>query len=324
LALISTAVFIWGRRHRYLVTGWLWYLIMLIPVIGILQVGIQSRADRYTYLPQIGLVVLLTWMAVDLSAQWRRRRLGLGILAVGIVSFLAFSAHIQASYWRNSELLWTHTLGCTTDNAVAEQNLGQAVYNQGRSDEALAHYLKSVQINPRQPYVHLLLGVIFLDIGQVDDSLAHLKTAVEINPGDADAHYNLGNTFLQMGRAEQAIAEYRMALEINTDDIEARNNLAWVLATCPDALLRNGMEAVAIAERADLLTRSKSPMIGATLAAAYAEAGRFDDAVRTGQHAVNLAEKEGLTGRAETIRAQIQFYQLGRAFRDRRYIPIAP
>jgi tetratricopeptide (TPR) repeat protein len=324
LALVSTAVLIWGRRYRYLVTGWFWYLIMLIPVIGVLQVGIQSRADRYTYLPQIGLAILLTWMAVDLSAQWRRRPVGLGILSAGIVSFLAFSAHVQASYWRNSEMLWTHTLACTTDNAVAEQNLGQAVYDQGRLNEALAHYQKTVQINPNQPFVHLLLGVIFLETGRVDDSLAHLKTALEINPNDGDAHYNLGNTFLQMGRAEQAIAEYSRALEIDTYDVEARNNLAWVLATCPDALLRNGVKAVEIAERADSLTRSQSPVIGATLAAAYAEAGRFDDAVRTSQHAVALALNERQSARADAIRAQLQFYQWGRAFRDRRYTPVAP
>ncbi|MFZ1218103.1 MAG: tetratricopeptide repeat protein [Chthoniobacterales bacterium] len=324
LAAISTAVFIWGRRYRYLVTGWLWYLIMLLPVIGILQVGSQSRADRYTYLPQIGLALLLTWMAVDLANRWRHRLLFLGIPSAGIVSFLALSAHIQASHWRNSETLWLHTLTCTTGNAIAEENLGQAVYDQGRVNEALVHFQNALQIDPRQPFVHSLLGVAFLEIGRVDDSLTHLKTAIEINPNDGDAHYNLGNTFLQMGRAEKAIAEYSRALEINTDDIEARNNLAWVLATCPDALLRNAVKAVAIAERADSLTRSQSPVIGATLAAAYAEAGRFDDAIKTAQHALQLALNEGQNARADAIRSQIQFYQSGLAFRDNRYTPVTP
>src|SRR5205085_5081480 len=219
--------------------------------------------------------LLLTWMAVDLSARLPRRTLILGILPAVVISFLAFSAHLQASYWRNSETLWTHTLACTTDNAIAEENLGQAVYDQGRVNEALAHFHKAVQINPKQPFVHCLLGVVFLEQGRVKDSLAHLNTAIEINPNDGDAHYNLGNTFLQMGRAQQAIAEYSRALEINPYDIEARNNLAWVLATCPDALLRDGPKAVEIAARADSLSQNQSPVIGATLAAAYAEAGRF-------------------------------------------------
>jgi spermidine synthase len=240
------------------------------------------------------------------------------------VSFLAFSAHIQASHWRNSETLWTHTLTCTANNAIAEENLGQAVYDQGRVNEALAHFQKAVQIDPNQPFVHSLLGVAFLEIGRVDDSLSHLKTALEINPNDGDAHYNLGNTFLQMGRAEQAIAEYSRAVEIDSYDIEARNNLAWVLATCPDPLLRNAGKAIEIAERADSLTRRQNPVIGATLAAAYAEAGRFGDAINTAQHALALALNEGQNARAEAIRAQIQSYQSGLAFRDRRYTPVAP
>jgi tetratricopeptide (TPR) repeat protein len=324
LALISTAVFIWGRRRRYLVTGWVWYLLMLVPVIGILQVGNQSRADRYTYLPQIGLVLLLTWTAVDVSARWTRRAVMPGLLAAGIIPFLAFSAHMQASYWRNSETLWTHTLACTIDNAVAEENLGQAVYDQGRVDEALAHFQKAVELNPKQPFVHSLLGVVLLEQGRVEDSLAHLKIALEINPNDGDAHYNLGNTFLQMGRARQAIAAYSRALEIDPYDIEARNNLAWVLATCPDALLRNGPKAIEIAARADSLTRSRSPVIGATLAAAYAEIERFEEATRTAQHALDLAINEHQNARAESIRAQIQLYQSGLAFRDHRYTPVAP
>jgi tetratricopeptide (TPR) repeat protein len=324
LAVISSAVLIWGRRHRYLITGWLWYLVMLVPVIGILQVGNQSRADRYTYLPQIGLLVLLTWMAADLWASWSRRLLVPGILSAGIIACLAFAAHVQASHWRNSETLWTHTLASTSNNALAEENLGQAVYEQGRVNEALAHFQTALQINPEQPFVHSLLGVVLLETGRVDESLAHLKTALEINPSDGDAHYNLGNTFLQMGRAEQAIAEYRRALEIDTYDIEARNNMAWVLATCPDPLLRNGVEAVTIAERADSLTRNQSPVIGATLAAAYAEAGRFDDAIKTAERALDLAMNEGQSARSEAIRAQIQLYNSGLAFRDRRYTPVAP
>lgn len=349
---ISAVVFVM-RRRPYLVTGWLLYLIMLGPVIGILQVGNQARADRYTYLPQIGLYVLLTWTAADLCMQWRHRRLFLALLSVIILAGLAISARIQASYWRNSESLWSQALSRTTDNVVAELNLGEANYKLGRITEAvahfervlqiepneptahaslgaallkigqtnaaLAHFQKSVEIEPTQSPVHSSLGVVLLELGRLEESLPHLQTALKIDPENSEAHYNLGNAFLQMGQANEAVAEYKRALRINPDDTEALNNVAWILATWPDALTRDGTKAVDLAERADSLTRSKSPVISATLAAAYAEAGRFADALKTGQRALELANAEGNAARADSIRAQIAVYQSGAAFRDHRY-----
>jgi protein O-mannosyl-transferase len=324
LACISLAVFVLRRRYPYMLTGWLWYLIMLGPVIGLLQVGNQSRADRYTYLPQIGLLLLLTWLAADLSARWRHRRLLFGTLSIAMVTALAFTAHTQAAYWQNSQTLWTHALAVTSDNVIAEQNLGEALHEQGRLDEAIGHFQKALQIDFTQPSVHSPLSVALLEIGKVNESLAHLQTALEIDPNNGDAHYNLGNTFLQMGRAREALAQYSRALEINPNDVEARNNMAWVLATCCDARVRDGIKAVEIAERANVLTANKSPVINATLAAAYAEAGRFADAVTTAQYALQLALDEGNNARTDSIRAQIDLYRSAAAFRDRRNTPTAP
>ena len=137
LAGISMGVFILRRRHPYLLTGWAWYLLMLLPVIGIVQVGLQARADRYTYLPQIGLYLLLTWAAADLCAGRRHRRVVLGGGAAIILIALIFCARAQTAYWRNSELLWTHTLACTPDNFTARYGLGNALLQsgqRGRSD----------------------------------------------------------------------------------------------------------------------------------------------------------------------------------------------
>jgi tetratricopeptide (TPR) repeat protein len=321
LTAISIAVF-YFRRHRYLVAGWLWYLIMLAPVIGILQVGSQAHADRYTYLPHIGLYFLLTWAAADLVKRWRHSRLLMGTLAIGIVITLTFVARTQASYWQNSETLWRRTLACTSRNSGAEQNLGQAIHEKGNVEEAMVHFQNALRIDPSQASVHSALGVALLEIGRADQSLTSLRRALEIDPNDADAHYNFGNTLLQLGRAREAVAQYRRALEINRDDIEAQNNLAWVLATCPDAAVRNGIQAVAIAERANSLTMGKSPVISATLAAAYAEAGRFADAVKAAERAHQLALAEGNQSRANSIRAQIELYQTASAFRDRRYTPV--
>ena len=318
LAGICAAVFRL-RRHRYVVTGWLWYLIMLIPVVGIIQVGNQARADRYTYLPQIGLYVLLTWSAVDVVRRWRYHRVALASVSAVILSVLVFIAHAQAHVWKDSETLWSHALSVTTDNIIAEGNLGKACYDNGKKRDAMVYFQNSLRIAPNQAPIHSSLGVLFWEIGRLPESLAHLQTAVELEPKFADAHYNLGNTYLEMREPKEALTQYKTALEIDPNDIEALNNMAWILATWPDAVIRDGAKAVELAERADSLTKGSSPVAKATLGAAYAELGHFDEAVRVGQRAVELAEAEGNSARAQSVQAQVKEYQTGTAFRDNRY-----
>ncbi len=320
LAGISVGVFLL-RRHRYLVTGWLWYLVMLVPVIGILQVGNQARADRYTYLPQIGLYLLITWGAARFCAGWRHRRVPLAALGCAVVGAFVVLGRAQAAYWRDSEILWRHALACTTDNIIAEGNLGEACHVNGKNDEAMMHFENSLRINPRQAAIHSSLGTLLLEIGRVDESLAHLREAVEIEPNFGDAQYNLGNTYLQMGEAREAVTHYQKALEIDPNDIQAMNNLAWILATCSDSGIRDGAKAVELAARADSLTARKNSVISATLAAAQAEAGRLTEALATAQRALQLASREGNSARADSIRIQIATYESGVAFRDPRYLP---
>jgi tetratricopeptide (TPR) repeat protein len=282
-------------------------------------VGSQAHADRYTYLPEIGLALLLTWTVADLSARWPYRRLLLSVLSVAIVVALAFSAHTQASYWKDSETLWTQALSRTSDNLMAELNLGEAVYKLGRTPEAIAHFERALEIDPNQAWVYSSMGAALLEIGRPSESLAILQKAIELDPRSSDAHYNLGNTFLQMRRGSDAVAHYKRALELAPDDIETMNNLAWTLATSPDALVRDGPKAVQVAERADALTNNASPIVGATLAAAYAETARFPEAVRTAQRAIQLALNESNESRAASIRTQLSGYESGKAFRDRRF-----
>ena len=323
--LVSISIFvIMQRQRRYLLTGWLWYLVMLVPVIGIIQVGNQARADRYTYLPQIGLYLALTWFAADLCGRWRHARAVLGGVAVLVLASLTVMARNQVSSWQDSETLWSHALACTTDNTIAEGNLGEADYFKGKTSEAMVHFEKSLRIEPNQASIHSSLGVFFLEMGRVNESLAHLEKALEIEPKLADAHYNLGNTYLEMGRAKDALSHYQRALEIDPNDTQALNNMAWILATCPDTLIRDGAKAVELTERADSLTRGKSPVIGATLAAAYAEAGRFAEALKAGERALQLAAAEGDSTRATSIRTQIETYRSGAAFRDQRYGSASP
>ena len=278
LVAVTVAVFLL-RRRRYLITGWFWFVLMLGPVIGIIQVGNQARADRYTYLPQIGLVLMLTWAAADLMGRWRASRYLLATVAIGVVALLAWTARVQTAFWRDSELLWSHALASTPDNTVAEENLGQALFEHGKINEALfhldkalriepndaiahgelgaillrvpqeqkealAHLQRSLELYPNQASVQSALGVALLEAGDAGESLKHLQTAIALDPDNSDAHYNLGNTLLQLMEPQEAVAEYERAFRMNPKDTEALNNLAWVLATWPDPVGRDGARAV--------------------------------------------------------------------------------
>jgi len=483
LAGISAGIFVL-RRRPYFLTGWLWYLLMLVPVIGIVQVGVQARADRYTYLPQIGLYLLLTWAAAELCAGWRHRRMVLGGCATVILVALIFCARVQTSYWRNSESLWTHTLACTSDNAIAHNSLGVTLRQKGKVDEAIIHYQKALQITPDYALAYINLGNALLQKGNVDEAIVHYQKALQITPdyaeayinlgnallqkgnvdeaivhyqkalqikpdyagtyynlgnallqkgnvdeaivhyqkalqikpdyaeahynlGDAlikkgnmdeaivhyqkalqikpdyaeahinlgnalnikgsvdeaivhyqkvlqikpdyaeahinlgnalnkkgsvdeaivhyqkalqikpdsaEAHINLGNALCQKGRVGEAITHFQKALQIKPDYVEAQNTLAWVLATAPQASLRNGPQAVALAQQANQLAGAENPIVLRTLAAAYAEAGRFPEAVATVQRALQLAETRSDPALADAIRSQLKLYQAGLPF----------
>ena len=347
LAVISTGVFIL-RRHRYLMTGWLWYLVMLAPVIGILQVGEQARADRYTYLPQIGLYLLLAWAVAELGAGWRYRRALLGGCSMIILVALIFCARAQAAYWRNSELLWTHTLACAPDNKIAHNNLGIALFQNGRLDGAVLHYQKALEMDPNYGEAHYNLGNALRKKGRVDEAIWHYQKVLQREPKNADvhnnfgnaliqkgdvagaiaqyqkalatdpqsapAHFNLGNALLQSGRTAEAIAQYQQVFHIDPDHVENLNKLAWMLATSAPAPLRDGRQAVELAQRANQLTGGTNPAVLYTLSAAYAEAGRFSEAVETAQRAGQLAEATSNFPLAEAIQSQLKLYQAGVPF----------
>ena len=394
LAGISTGVFILRRRHPYFLTGWLWYLIMLMPVIGIIQVGGQARADRYTYLPQIGLYLLLTWALAELCAGWRHRRVVLGGGSAIILAVLMICTYEQTSYWRNSESLWTHTLACTSDNDVAHDNFGNFLIGEGRADEAITHYQKAVQINPKNVEAHYNLGNVLikegsvdeaityyqkalqinpdyaqahnnlgnallqkgnvdeaivhfqkalqisphfaeahynfgnvlLHKGRVDEAITHFQTALQIRPDNAEAHYNFGNVLIKAGRVDEAIVQYQQALQINPDSLDFLNNLAWLLATYPDAHIRNGAQAVKYAGRACELTHDGVTLLVGTLAAAYAEAGRYDDAIATAQEACALASASGEQDLLEKNQKLLALYRAHQPYHEtaEKFVPAAP
>jgi tetratricopeptide (TPR) repeat protein len=514
---ISGGVTALWRKRPWLLVGWLWYLGMLAPVIGIIQLGSFAHADRNTYLAQIGLSVALTWLAADLSAGWRYRRLIQTAFSGAILAAVGLIAHTQTSYWRDSGALWDHTLACTSNNTTAHNNLGVFLAQQGEPDaaivqyqkalaidpgyamaycnlgnalslkkenlagaiaafrkalalqpalvearnnlglalvkngqaeealaeyrkgleinpdsaeihnnlgnalaskthlaeaiaqyrkalelnpdyaeahynlanslalsngnleDAVAHFHKALQIRPRYAAAHNHLGVVLLSLGRVDEAVAQGRQAVEIDPEDADARANLGkallrqgdfdgalasfqktasqrvwfglgNRFLQdgdcdsalacyqhdlllhpraadtsanlgsafylKGKVKEAIDAWQSALQIQPSQLNALNNLAWALATTPDASLRDGAKAAALAEQANQLSGGGDPAILHSLAAAYAEQGSYGRATVTARRAVELAVEQKNEPLAATLQQEIKLYQAGAPMRD--------
>jgi tetratricopeptide (TPR) repeat protein len=231
LLLIATALALTlARRLPYLVVGWLWYLGMLVPVIGVVQTGEQARADRFTYLPQIGLCLALAWGLKDLSASWSRRRPLLGVAAIAVLSALSVVSFQQISCWRDSESLWTHALACTRENYVADNNLGIVLAGQGRSAEATENYRQAFEIAPSFAEPHYNLGIVLAGQGLFAEAIGQYQKAIELKPGYAVAHYNLAILLARQGRAAEAIEHYGRAVEIEPDFAEAHYNLAASLA----------------------------------------------------------------------------------------------
>jgi tetratricopeptide (TPR) repeat protein len=382
LASLSAVTWRERRTRPWLLIGWLWYLGMLAPMIGIVQASNFAHADRYTYLPQIGIYLAVTWLAAEWGAKWHAGRAVIGGLMTAVIAMLMVCAWKQTTYWKNSETLWTHTLACTADNDVAHLNLGVDLAKKARVDEAIAHYQKALQINPRYAQAHFNLGNalrkkgsvdeeiaqyqmalqikpnhaqarnnlgnVFDEQGRLDEAIAQFQKALQIQPDYADAHYNLGVSLRKQGRLDEAIAQYQKALQIQPGFAEAeynlgsvfdqqgrldeaithyqkalqlkpaepsvQNNLAWVLATCPEASLRDGNKAVELARQANGLTGGENPIVLHTLAAAYAEAGRFSEAVETAQHALRLAEAQSNASLAGQLQLEMKLYQAGSPF----------
>src|SRR5947208_2893097 len=313
---ISVVAIALRKQRPYLITGWFWYLGMLVPVIGLVQVGWQGRADRYTYLPQIGLYIMGTWAAADLTISWRRRRAILSTAAILIIGVLSWRSWIQTSYWRDSETLFTHALAVTSNNDVAENNLGIVLLRKGKLDEAISLLQAAVNLRPENAPAHDNLAKAFLQKGQVADAMIHYRKLLEIQPENVEARNIVGTVLIQQGRVREAIEQWQETLAIQPENGNAASNLAWVFATCPEDSIRNGPQAVELAEKALRLSGEKIPMIFRILAAAYAESGLFTQAIETAQRGIELANHQGNPGLADELQSNIALYQAGRPLRD--------
>jgi tetratricopeptide (TPR) repeat protein len=338
------------RRFPYLTVGWLWFLGTLVPVIGLIQVGVQAMANRFAYVPVIGLFLMLVWGVADLFSRWKNGRVAASLSAAAVLAACVILASVHLGHWKTSQTLFEYAVKVGPDNFVAHNNLAFTFIAEDKLDRALKHALEALRIRPDFTEAHYQAGLILnaqqkpveaiaylreavrLDPkwalphaelaralakeGQVDEAIAEFSAALRILPDDAPTHGELADLLQRQRRSLEAVPHYRQALRLRPDSPEALNNLAWILATDPRPELRDGPEAVRLADRACQLSGRKRAIFLGTLAAAYAEAGRFGDAVKTAESARDTARAAGEQAIASTNDTLIEVYRAGKAFRE--------
>ncbi len=381
LFILITALSIYaGRRRKYLVVGWLWFVVSLVPMIGLVQAGAQSMANRYMYLSMLGLLIIVAWSVKDFVGKRPGRRAVTAVSAIMVLSAAIIVTRTQIGHWKSELTLFEYALKVTKNNAIAENNYAGALFREGRLREAKIHYENAVRIDPKYSFKACNnLGYIFLQEGKPDESascfsellkqepdlpnaifglamalsmqgkydeaIKYFKKVMELDPEfpnirakmgtallmakrpdeavaclnealkDSDdkmeVYVNLAIAYSQLGDFKQSIQNRNKAAALQSNNPEVLNNLAWLLATAGDISKQDADKAVIFAERACKLTGNKNLGFLDTLAAAYAAAGKFDEARATAEKAIKDAKTAGREELVREIEGRLQLYQKG-------------
>ena len=313
LAVVSAAVVCTARLRRrgYLVAGWLWYVGTLVPVIGLVQVGAQAMADRYMYVPAIGLFVMIAFGAAEFSAAGRGRKKILGILAVLTLLSLLICSRVQTRYWKSKLTLYKHAIEVTEANYIMRNNYAEALIQQGDFGEAVEHLNEALRINANCWMAYKNLGIASYKQRRYVKAIDCFNKVLKAEPGWHDVYYHLGEVYLLRDEPGRAIQYWNKVLELEPDWTDTMNNLAWLLATYHDKQFRNGPEAVRLAQRVCELTETEKPETLDTLAAAYASAQRFSEAIATTEKAIKLAAAQDKQHLAMRMQERLELYKAG-------------
>ncbi|MFZ1074562.1 MAG: tetratricopeptide repeat protein [Verrucomicrobiia bacterium] len=352
MALVVISWVVWRMRRScpYLLVGWLWYLGMLVPVIGLVQVGGAALADRYTYVPSIGLFIAAAFGLRDLAGRFQFLKIPIAIAAGLILAGCLMLTENQLRYWRDSQTLFSHAVAVTENNDVAHTNLGVALEQQGKledalaeyrtalklapdsaeahnnlanllaaaghMDEALAEYHEALRTNPRNPAAHVNLGTLLVELGRFDEAMKHYAEAAQLDPADWHPPYLTGKALLKQGRDLEAIPYFRKAVQNDPNNLHVLTYLAQVLASDEDPKVRDGRAAFIMASKANALSSGIQPAMLDTLAMAYAELGSFDAAQNAARDALKLAKAYALTNDVLVIQQRLRLYQNHQPFRQ--------
>ena len=230
LVVATVAAALVAKRQPYVIVGWLWFLVGLAPVAGFIQVGDQARADRFTYVPLIGLFVIVAWGVPVLAGRMKYRRIALPLAAVIVVAACACAARVQVGFWRNSETMWTRALAVTSDNFRAQAGLADVLVERGDASAALPHYAEAVRLAPGAAQWHNSFGLALTAAGRLDEAVAQYREALHVDGSSAEVHNNLGAVLARQQRLDEACAEYLAALRMKPDYALAHRNLGIALA----------------------------------------------------------------------------------------------
>ena len=230
--LLGITALVWALRRQqpFLLMGWLWFVGALVPVIQLVQSGEQAMADRFTYLPSIGILIMIVWGAHELTRTWRSQTVVIPVAGLVLVAACGVQTRHQLGYWRDTKTLFQHALEVTQGNYLAHKILGDDYYGKNQLDEAIGEYAEALRAFPNYPNAHNNLGLAYVGKGRLDDAVREFQVALRLQPGYADAHNNLAGAYVQEGRIDDAIREYRETLRLQPDHATAAHNLAIVLA----------------------------------------------------------------------------------------------
>jgi tetratricopeptide (TPR) repeat protein len=290
LLIIISLFFVWQwRRHPCLLVGWLWFLGTLMPVIGLVQSGKQAMADRYTYIPQVGLLLCLTWGAHALTKTWKRQSLILSATATAAIIACMMLTCRQIGYWKDSETLFARAIAVTKNNFIAHTQRGIALLQKGRVNEAMDDFRKSLEIKPDDDVVYDDLGLAFCQLGRTNEAINCYKEAVEINLYDASGYNNIGSALYQMGRTTEAIGYFKKSLEIKPYNDAACYNLGVALFQ-----LGRTTEAIDYYNKALAINRNDAEAYG-SLGLVLFHSGQTDEAIADYQKALAINPNDAKT-----------------------------
>jgi tetratricopeptide (TPR) repeat protein len=349
LIVVSCCVWKTRRTHPYLFVGWLWFLGTLVPVIGLVQVGGAAMADRYTYIPSIGLFLAVAFGFRDLAARFRFPPIAVVAAAILILGGCIFTTEHQLRFWRDSEMLFRHALAVTKDNDIAHLNLGVALEQQGkltqalaeyreaarlmpghyqvhnnlgnlldnlgRPGEALAEYREAVRLNPKPPALHDGLGIVLVEFGRFDEAMNEFTNAARLDPTYPWPYFQMGKALLKQGRDAEAVGRLREALRIDPDNFQILAYTAQVLAADENPQIRDGKTALVYAIKANVLSDSTMPFVLDALGMAFAETGDFTNAQTCAQNALDLATAAQMKN-TEQLRQRLELYKNHQPWRE--------